>query len=197
MATEEIDGLPVDLDRLPPELQRPRRRTIRHWAGRDESERDAAHEAASTEELAAYWLRVSQRFPAINAYLERTHRGPARDEAILVGVTAEAALEAAAEIERRTGQRPEAASAGASARSGGGRASSASRRSRAGPGRARRRCSSERSRAARLASASPRRAARPRSAGPRRSAGPDDEGLAHLSPRDLELVAGRAPRGSA
>jgi hypothetical protein len=105
MATEEIGGLSVDLDRLPAGL-RDLAPTIRQWATGDLDEREQRQEAASTEELADYWLSVSQRFPDINAYLEQTIEGERTDEALALGWTAEGALEAAQVIERRTGQSP-------------------------------------------------------------------------------------------
>ena len=105
MATEEIDGLSVDLDQLPPELS-DLALEVRRWAVRDEGELAQRVEAASTDELAAFWLRASQEFPAIKAYLDANVEGSASNEALVLGATAEAALAAAAEIERRTGQRP-------------------------------------------------------------------------------------------
>ena len=105
MATEEIGGLQVDLDRLPDEL-RDLAPAIRRWATGDEDEREQRYEAASTEELADYWLAVSQRFPDINAYLERTIEGEQSPEAVVLGWTAEGALEAAQVVERRTGASP-------------------------------------------------------------------------------------------
>jgi hypothetical protein len=105
MATEEIGGLQVDLDRLPEGLH-DLAPAIRRWAIGDAGERERRHEAASTEELAGYWLTVSQRFPEINAYLERTIEGEQSPEAIVLGWTAEGALEAAQVVERRTGSSP-------------------------------------------------------------------------------------------
>ena len=107
MATEEIDGLTVDLEQLPEEL-RDLAPEVRRWAVRDESERAQRIEAAATEDLAAFWLRVSQAFPAINAFLDERLEGEPSGESLLLGATAEAALLAAAEVERRTGQRPAA-----------------------------------------------------------------------------------------
>jgi hypothetical protein len=103
MATEDIGGLEVDLDRLPDDL-RDLAPVIRRWASGDEDEREQRHEAAATEELADYWLTVSQRFPDINAYLEGQIEGERAAEAVALGWTAEGALEAARVIERRTGQ---------------------------------------------------------------------------------------------
>lgn len=102
MATEEIGGLGVDLDRLPEDL-RDLAPTIRQWATGDEDEREQRQEAASTQDLADFWLTVSQRFPDINAYLEGQIEGERSPEAVVLGWTAEAALEAAGVIERRTG----------------------------------------------------------------------------------------------
>ena len=102
---QQIDGLEVDLTRLPAELQglAP---AIRAWAVVDEEARDARLEGAETEELAGLWLNVSPQLAAINAYLESVIQGQESNEAILVAATAEAALEAAKVIERRTGQAP-------------------------------------------------------------------------------------------
>ncbi len=105
MATEEIGGVHVDLDRLPEEL-RDLAPAIRRWATGDVDDREQRHEEASTDELAGYWLSVSQRFPEINAYLEQTIEGERSDEALVVSWTAEGALEAAQVVERRTGSAP-------------------------------------------------------------------------------------------
>ena len=105
MATEEIGGLQVDLDRLPEQL-RDLAPAIRRWATGDEDEREQRQESASTEELADYWLTVSQRFPEINAYLEQTIEGEKSAEALALGWTAEGAFEAAQVVERRTGTTP-------------------------------------------------------------------------------------------
>lgn len=105
MATEQIGGLEVDLDRLPDEL-RDLAPVIRRWATGDEDEREQRQEAAPTQDLADYWLTVSQRFPDINAYLERTIEGEQSPEAVVLGWTAEGALEAAQVVERRTGTSP-------------------------------------------------------------------------------------------
>ena len=103
---EEIDGLQVDLDRLPPDLQS-LAPVIRQWATVDEDERDRRLEAASTEELAQFWLAVSPQFPAVNAYLEeQTIGADESSEAVALAATAEAALGAAQVIERRTGSAP-------------------------------------------------------------------------------------------
>ena len=104
---EEIDGLQVDLDRLPPDLQS-LAPVIRQWAIADDEERDRRLEAASTEELAQFWLTVSPELPAINAYLERqtAAEGEEPAEAIALAATAEAALAAAEVVERRTGSAP-------------------------------------------------------------------------------------------
>ena len=105
MATEQIGGVQVDLARLPEDL-RDLEPLIRRWATGDEDEREQRLEAASTDELADYWLTVSQRFPSINAYLDERIEGERPDESVVVGWTAEGALEAAGIIERRTGQAP-------------------------------------------------------------------------------------------
>ena len=105
MATEDIDGLAVDLDQLPVEL-RELAPEIRRWATRDEAQRAQRIESASTDELAAFWLRVSQEFPAINVFLDTKLEGETSNEALVLGATAEAGLAAAGEVEKRTGRRP-------------------------------------------------------------------------------------------
>jgi hypothetical protein len=102
---EEIDGLEVDLDRLPEDL-RPLAPMIRRWAVAEGEDRDRRLEQASTEELADFWLAVSPQLPAINAYLEQAIEGQETNEAIVLAATAEAALEASGVIERRTGAAP-------------------------------------------------------------------------------------------
>ena len=110
MATEEIAGLEVDLDRLPEDL-RALGPMIRRWASGDDDAREQQQEAAPTEDLADYWLSVSQSFPAISAYLEQTIESERSNEALVLGWTAEGALEAAQVIERRTGTAPGGGSA--------------------------------------------------------------------------------------
>ena len=102
---EQINGLEVDLTRLPADLQglAP---LIREWAVVEDEARDHRLEGAETEELAGLWLNVSPRLPAINAYLESVIEGRESNEAVVDAATAEAALEAAKVIERRTGQAP-------------------------------------------------------------------------------------------
>jgi hypothetical protein len=100
---EEIDGLQVDLGRLPAELQS-LAPLIREWATLDDDARERRLESASTEDLAQFWLAISPELPAINAYLERQAAGGQESpEAVAVAATAEAALGASQVIERRTG----------------------------------------------------------------------------------------------
>jgi hypothetical protein len=101
MADEEIDGVEVDLDKLPSEFDE-LKPLIRRWAMGADTEREAAQEAASTEELEGLWRVVQPRFEAINGYLDENDD----EEAHLLGNLAEGAMEAAYEIERRTGQDP-------------------------------------------------------------------------------------------
>jgi hypothetical protein len=98
MATEIIDGVEVDLDRLPGQFDE-LKPLIRKWAGSDDVERENAVSGASTEDLQSFWAAVQPRFAAINEYLD----GHDDDEAHLLGNLAEGAMEAAFEIERRTG----------------------------------------------------------------------------------------------
>lgn len=95
----------VDLSRLPGELE-PLAPVVREWAVGDDVKREAKHESASTEALKAYWDAVAPHFAAINAYLDENVASDEPYEAIVLGTTAEGALEAALEIERRTGQHP-------------------------------------------------------------------------------------------
>ena len=96
MAPEMIDGIDVDLDRLPAKFDvlKP---LIRRWACGDDLERTAMQDAASTEELRALVRAVRPHFAAINAYLnEHDH-----DEAHLLGNLAEGAVEASLDLRRR------------------------------------------------------------------------------------------------
>jgi hypothetical protein len=105
MATEQIGGLQVDLERLPADLQE-LAPAMREWSLIDEEARDHRIEGAETEELAGLWLNVSPHLPVINTYLEGAIEGERTNEAIVVAAVAEAAFEAAKVIERRTGQAP-------------------------------------------------------------------------------------------
>ena len=98
----QIDGLEVDLGRLPPELQ-DLAPAIERWAATDPDERDQRLEQAATDDLAQFWLAVSPQLPAINAYLEEQAAGEQSNEAVVLAAMAEAALEASQVIERRTG----------------------------------------------------------------------------------------------
>ncbi len=102
---EQIDGREVDLARLPPDLEE-LAPFVRSWGTTDDEERDRRLEAPPAEELAGLWLAVSPHLPAINAHLEAAIQGPEPDEALLLAATADAALEAARIVERRTGQPP-------------------------------------------------------------------------------------------
>jgi hypothetical protein len=102
MAREIIDGMEVDLDRLPGEFDE-LKPFIRKWAGSDDVERENVVSRASTEDLEFLWSAVQPRFTAINEYLDRHDDD---DEADLLGNLAEGAMEAAFEIERRTGTSP-------------------------------------------------------------------------------------------
>jgi hypothetical protein len=101
MAREIVDGIEVDLDRLPEEFDE-LKPLLRIWAGSDDVDRENVVSGASTEELQFLWSAVQPRFAAIDEYLD----GHDDEEAHLLGNLAEGATEAAFEIERRTGTSP-------------------------------------------------------------------------------------------
>jgi hypothetical protein len=96
VASEEIDGVEVDLGRLPSEFD-DLKPLIRRWGIGDDLKRAAAQEAASTDELEELWNAVRPRFPEINEYLDENDS----DEAHLLGNLAEGAMEASFELDRR------------------------------------------------------------------------------------------------
>lgn len=87
--SEEIDGVEVDLTKLPDALQHlgP---LMREWALGDDDEREAKHEAASTEGLQAMYDAVSPHFEAINTWLDAHDDEP---EGWAVGRLAEGATD--------------------------------------------------------------------------------------------------------
>lgn len=94
---DEIDGVEVDLTKLPDELQA-LAPLMGEWALGDDVEREAKHEVASTEELQAMHDAVEPYFDPINAWLDDHDDQP---EGWALGRLAEGAMEAACEIERR------------------------------------------------------------------------------------------------
>src|SRR5690242_17969494 len=100
MAQEEIDGVPVDLSRLPDELQYlvP---LIRRWAESDDVVRGEELERAGDEELRELAAAPSGKWDAMNRYLDENITGDEPYEAIVLGSFAEAALEAQLELDRR------------------------------------------------------------------------------------------------
>lgn len=92
----------VDLTRLPPDLQRlgP---LIRQWAAGDDEERAQRLTATSTEELQRLRDAPQNLWDSINAYLDANVQGAEPYEAIVLGSFAEAAMEAAAELDDRGG----------------------------------------------------------------------------------------------
>ena len=101
MSREVINGIEVDLDRLPEQFE-PLKPSIRRWAISDDVSREEEQQAASIEELMDLWRSVQPLFDAINEYLDANDH----EEAHLLGNLAEGAMEVAYEIERRTGLNP-------------------------------------------------------------------------------------------
>lgn len=98
MAIEVINGIEIDLDELHDDLAE-LKPLIRRWTRSDALERETQVRAASTQELTGLCLAVQPRIPVINSYLEDQDNPAA---SLLNSLTA-AAIEAAYEIERRTG----------------------------------------------------------------------------------------------
>ena len=96
---DEIDGVEVDLRKLPAELE-PLAPLVREWSLGDDVEREAKHEAASSEELRAMYDAVAPHFDAINTWLDDHDDEP---EGWALGRLAEGALEASFELARRAG----------------------------------------------------------------------------------------------
>jgi len=109
MANEEIiDGIPMDLSRLPAELHGliP---LIRKWSTSDDVDRTEQWEAASTEELQALFHAVWPHMSAINAYLDEADKlTPYPDEAMALGRLAEGVCEVQFVLRERTGRDPAA-----------------------------------------------------------------------------------------
>ena len=97
---EEIDGIEVDLSRLPPDLQ-PLVPFIRQWAVGDDVERSERVAAASSEDLQRLRDAFDPHWAAINAYLDENIEGPEPYEATTLDSASQAAMEAAFELERR------------------------------------------------------------------------------------------------
>ena len=98
MSPEVIDGIEIDLDQLDERLAE-LKPLIRRWARSDAIERELAIDAASTDELFDLWQTVRPRFAIIDAYLDDPHDTEAR----LLDNLTHATIQAAYEIERRTG----------------------------------------------------------------------------------------------
>jgi hypothetical protein len=99
---EEIDGIEVDLSRLPSDLQ-PLAPLIRSWAIGDDEERSARLAAASDAELQELRDAPQSHWDAINAYLDENITSDEPYEAIVLGSFSEAAMEAAYVLEERGG----------------------------------------------------------------------------------------------
>jgi hypothetical protein len=98
--TEEIDGIAVDLSRLPESLQR-LAPLIRQWARGDDEARSTQLHGASDDELRELRDAPEGLWDSINAYLDENIESGEPYEAIVLGSFAEAALEAAIELENR------------------------------------------------------------------------------------------------
>jgi hypothetical protein len=96
VARETIDGMDVDLERLPDGFDS-LKPLIRRWACGDDVARGAMQDAAATDELLELVGAVEPHFAAINAYLD----GHDEEEAHLLGNLAEGAVEAHLELGRR------------------------------------------------------------------------------------------------
>jgi hypothetical protein len=100
---EEIDGLDVDLSRLPSDLQ-PLAPLIRKWAVGDDEERSARLAEASDDELQELRDAPERRWDAINTYLDENMTSDEPYEAIVLDYFSQAAMEAANLLdERRSG----------------------------------------------------------------------------------------------
>ena len=197
MATEGIDGLSVDLDRLPPDLNAWRRTSAAGVSAKRASARSASKPRPPTTSRPSGCVcrRSCRRSTATSTRTSRSGSG----EAILVGATAEAAL---APPRRSSGapgsgpgdERRRSAPLSARARSGGGRVSSAARRSPAGPAR-RDGAAGPSARGLRGWPRSPR--ASSSLAGPRRSAVPRTTRVSRIRPLVTSSSSPTSPRGSA
>ena len=97
---EEIDGIPVDLERLPGQLQ-PLVPLIRKWAASDDVERSDRLSRASDEELRELSEAPAALWDEINAYLDENITSADPYEATALDSFAQAALEARFELQRR------------------------------------------------------------------------------------------------
>jgi hypothetical protein len=97
---EELDGVPVDLSRLPTDLQ-PLAPLIRWWAASDDTERETRLEDASADELRELSEAPKGLWDAINRYLDENIQSDEPYEATVLDSFAQAALEAELELRRR------------------------------------------------------------------------------------------------
>jgi hypothetical protein len=97
---EELDGVPVDLSRLPGELQGlvP---LIRRYAASDDVERETRRAGASDDELRELSDAPHGLWDAINRYLDENITSALPYEATVLDSFAQAALEAELELRRR------------------------------------------------------------------------------------------------
>ena len=97
---EEIDGIEVDLSRLPADLQ-PLVPFIREWSVSDDVGRYDRIEAASSEDLERLRDAFDPHWDAINAYLDENIESEEPYEATALDSASQAAMEAGFELERR------------------------------------------------------------------------------------------------
>jgi hypothetical protein len=98
--SEEIDGIEVDLSRLPPDLQ-PLAPLIRRWASGDDEERSKRLAGASVEELREPRDAPAGSWDFINAYLDENVTIDEPYEAIVLDYFSQAAMEAHPELQNR------------------------------------------------------------------------------------------------
>jgi hypothetical protein len=97
---EELDGVPVDLRRLPEDLRRliP---LIRSWAASDDVERERRIEHATAGELLELARAPEGLWDEINRYLDENITSDEPYEATVLDSFAQAAMEAQLELDRR------------------------------------------------------------------------------------------------
>jgi hypothetical protein len=98
--SEEIDGIEVDLSRLPPNLQ-PLVPLIRRWSRGDDEERSTQLTGASDDDLRELRDAPAALWDPINAYLDENVTSEEPYEAIVLDGFAQAALEAGLELQNR------------------------------------------------------------------------------------------------
>jgi hypothetical protein len=99
--SEVVDGIEVDLARLPSDLQ-PLIPLIRKWATSDDEVRSALLTAASDEELRELRDAPTELWDLINAYLDENVASDEPYEATVLDSFAQGAMEADSELENRS-----------------------------------------------------------------------------------------------